>query len=408
MHGAAVWFVFLTAAGAGPAPADGPRHRAEGTSDAQPILPHPVDSLRWAARFVQVSGVRELPDGRLIVADEGAGLLAALTPGDRRVDTIVRITASVDRDGTPAEVSAGLQRITRPWPVGAAGTVIADRTSRRAIVLDGTTLVGPDGQTARVLTAAARRGAVVGVDALGQPVVRTAPAVVGRDASDSLLLVRLRPVRPEAGGSTGVRVHMDTVARLDGWLTDPPVPRRGVVSFLDTDRVAYRISLEPHDHALAFPDGWVAIARARPYRVDWCRPSGGCRAGPILEDAGSPLTADDRLHLLRWVRMLSGSPPSDDPDDVLDWPRTLPPFVAPPGRLDGVPLFALPDGALLVHRAPAAADGGAAYDRIDRSGTRTERLVLPPGEWIVGVGASSLYAVARDAEGWQVVVRRPL
>jgi hypothetical protein len=68
----------------------------------------------------------------------------------------------------------------------------------------------------------------------------------------------------------------------------------------------YHVPILAADQVAVFDDGWIAIARNRPSRIDWCRPNSPCVRGPILESA-SPMNA---LARQAYMTLLSQARPS--------------------------------------------------------------------------------------------------
>jgi hypothetical protein len=183
----------------------------------------------------------------------------------------------------------------------------------------------------------------------------------------------------------------DTIARmaLEG--------RRGRVSTGTTTRgravSVRRIPLQAWETPLLFFDGWVAIARIEPYRVDWRAPDGRWTLGRPLSVRSIRITDAEKAAYIKrnsWSR------------NATDWPAELPPFENP------VKLLASPDGRVLVKRLPTLAEPGTRYDVIDRAGNRVTQIVLPANEHILGFGAKSVYIVATDDDGIQRLRRHPL
>jgi hypothetical protein len=145
-----------------------------------------------------------------------------------------------------------------------------------------------------------------------------------------------------------------------------------------------------------FPDGWVALARTDPYRVDWRRPDGSVLHGTPLP---IPLVRLDerekRVALRRELRQQDVSTSL-----FKDWPEHLPPF-----RRDA--LLADPQGRVVIHRMPSADEEGQRYDIVDRAGRLAGFLRLPPNERIVGFGSRSIYIVVKDQDDIERLRRHP-
>jgi hypothetical protein len=130
-------------------------------------------------------------------------------------------------------------------------------------------------------------------------------------------------------------------------------------------------------------DGWIAVIRKDPYRVDWRLPDGRWRRGAPLPVPAIPL--DDRekhAFLIRYPNF---------PGPITNWPDVVPPFSSRSGH----PLV-LPDGNLLLLRTPTADFPDPRYDMIDRHGQLIGRLQMPPNSTIAGFGSKSVYVMVKD------------
>jgi hypothetical protein len=146
-------------------------------------------------------------------------------------------------------------------------------------------------------------------------------------------------------------------------------------------------------------DGWVAIARQDPYRVDWIRPGDARVMGPPIENGRRRLTTADKAAAMSRLAATSGREP-DDPDSRDDWPEFLPTFL--PGAL-----IAAADGAAWIARTPQP-EGRLVLDVVDRSGRRVARVSVGGNERIVAVSSIAVYVVQTDDDGIQWLRRHPL
>jgi hypothetical protein len=145
--------------------------------------------------------------------------------------------------------------------------------------------------------------------------------------------------------------------------------------------------------ARLFADGWTAIVRVDPYRVDWRAPDGRWTLGRALPLRAVKLSSAEKANYLTRRPGLR---------NATDWPDDVPPFEDPST------LLAAPDGMLLVRRLPTLAEPGTRYDVIDRAGNRRTQIVLAANEHILGFGANSLYVIETDDDGIQRLRRHPL
>lgn len=153
------------------------------------------------------------------------------------------------------------------------------------------------------------------------------------------------------------------------------------------------------EQALLFLDGWIAIVRKHPYRVQWITSDG--RRGPAvaLEDHAPKVDEQQRAAYMaeHWGGALANV---FTPDDVPAWPELLPPFV-------NDALFALPDGRLGIERTPDATQPGRFYDIVDRAGRLNLRLKVGARERIVGFGLQHIYTVRKDDDDLEFIRRHP-
>jgi hypothetical protein len=148
------------------------------------------------------------------------------------------------------------------------------------------------------------------------------------------------------------------------------------------------------EEALLFPDGWIAVARLNPYRVDWYAPDTGSVQGSPLPFERIAVTDREKAAYRDRVGGSAASAPE------AAWAATVPPFLI-------APLFALDDGTLLIERVPSADRPDNRYDVIDRQGRLVGRLSLPSGQRIGGVGKGAFYVITTRDDGIQHVSRHP-
>jgi hypothetical protein len=159
--------------------------------------------------------------------------------------------------------------------------------------------------------------------------------------------------------------------------------------------------LGSEEKALLFSDGWISIAWADPYRVDWRSPNGHwIRGSPLPFEAVALNNREKCAALQRWALTRSSS---CDPSILPGWPRTIPPFL--PGMTPV--LLAAPDGRLVVARTSTLASPGKDYDIVDRQGKLAGRIRLRQNEVLIGFGVRSAYVLVTDDLGLQTIQRHP-
>lgn len=358
-----------------------PPHEALSTPDA--TFPQP---------FSGIAGLRELSDGRVVVAD--------------RLERAVRIVdfgTSASRDvGRPGQGPGEYQMPGDLLPLPGDSTLLVDFGNMRMTVMgpDGALrmqsepLLRPDGQFVRP-EATDARGRVY--FSMGGMVIR--PGGNEDEPSDSVPVARL----DRASGA------VDTVAMLVN-------PQLGAVRMSGGGG---GISFQgPGVGPFAAADAWgvaadgrVAIARSAGYQVEWSNPDGATVRGPAVEYDPLPITEEDKQE---WADRFAGgavvtlggrdgsaggrSIRIPEPDiDQMEWPEVKPAFPR-----DAVSVT--PEGEAWVRRYMAHGEPEA-FDVFDASGQRVARVTLPAGRTLVGFGEGTLYAYRTDADDLQWLER---
>lgn len=157
--------------------------------------------------------------------------------------------------------------------------------------------------------------------------------------------------------------------------------------------------LAAEEQALLFLDGWIAMARSDPYRVDWATPEGRWVRGvplPFVPRAVDARQQQNALQAYQPAYLRAGFGPSAVPG----WPPVLPPFPINA-------LLAAPGGALAIERTADALAPGQQYDIVDRAGKLTGRIRLAPNERVVGFGARVVFVAARDSDDVEWLRKHP-
>ena len=327
-----------------------------------------------ATEFTSVSAVRELADGRLLIVDAGERKLhlADLRTGEARV---------IGREGAGAREYAS-PRLLLPLP--ADTSLLPDPRNGRWLLLVRDSIVGllgPDAPAVRMLG-----GTPMGADGLGRVLGSRPRIVAGVPRLDSLLLIRAyrTSARVDTLGTLLARsVTFAAQGRID---PTKPVP----------------ITINPlsvGEQAAMHPDGWIAIARLAPYRVEWIAPSGQRVRGAPLRFDVIPVDDREKLALLARESRQTGRPVRNAAE-LGDWPATMPPFLSNA-------MLPAPDGTVWVLRTPTRANPETRYDVVDRRGALVRQVVLREAERVVGFGRSSLYTVAADDDGIERLRRHP-
>lgn len=337
--------------------------------------------------FSGIERIRELADGRLIALDSAEHKLYLV---DFRAGTAAQL----------GRVGDGPQEYRRPnglFALPGDSTLVSDARTRRLILLHHDQLVATTPATAPVMTVS--DGFILGAGADGSLVRGDTPSGLGRaiDQGDSLILARF-------SRQTG---RGDTLARMRSGFGGPPGSATKSTPMAEaaagpSSRRQYMVAPVIGDQAFGFPDGWIAVARMEPYRVDWITPAGEVRRGPPINVPLAPLNDKEKRFYLARAAARDGKP-AGEPSDIKDWRSAIPPFWG----FFNAALYPAPQGHLVIARAPTVALPMPTYDWIDRSGVHRGQLVLAANESVVGFGAQSVYVVARQADGTEQLRRHP-
>ncbi len=330
-----------------------------------------------AEPFSSVAGLRELRDGRVLVADRIEQRLAL-------VDIARGTQTDLGRRGQgPGEYEMPGALFALPGD----STLMMDMLNRRF------TLIQPDGKLSTatiplrhpdgfpILPRGIDRNGWIYFDLAGMMM----PGLEETAATGVAPLLRWDP----ASGA------VDTL----GTVNFPPMPGA-------TGPGEVRISIgggTPYagrDEWAVTPDGRVGIARYSPYRVEWLSKGGTPVAGPVVSYRPVPVTRDEKD---AWADAMTSRglmievengrrrvrrPPRPDIERQT-WPKEMPPFLSGASRVT-------PEGELWVERAQPAKETRPTYDVFDSGGQLIRQVVLPASRRLIGFGTGVLYAVRVD------------
>ncbi len=346
--------------------------------------------------FSRIAGLRQLSDGRLVIAD-------LLEQAVRFVDFKSGVMDDIGHvGGGPGEyqMPSGL------LPLPADSTLLIDFGNMRMSV------IAPDGRIAG--STSLMRGEALFV----RP--------TGADARGGLYFDQ-GGVRLSSGGRIE-SVSTQPIARLD--LASDRIDTVAAMPRVEQPRVVRSMSMRggrmqiagltpyPTQNVWAVaPDGRIAIVHADPYHVEWISSSGPSISGTRVEYR--PVRVTDRDKEAWADRMGDGSAlmvmvdggggrgggramrvPRPDPDDM-EWPEFKPAFDRRAARVT-------PGGELWVQRHVAFSEP-ATYDVFDDSGDRVRQVVLPEGRQLVGFGDGMVFLVNVDEDDlqWLEAYRMP-
>jgi hypothetical protein len=339
----------------------------------------PAPNATLPAELTSVSAIRELRDGRVLIVDRGDKKLLV-------ADLAGRTAVQIGRNGSGPNEYLQLSPL---FALPSDSTLAPDSRNGRWLLLHGSTIVATIGATAAVIVNGARlprgvdhRGNVIAT----RPISALGAAVGSMSRGDSLVLLR---VSRGAGA-------VDTIATLRARptavkTTGPREKPTSVSVFINP--------LAPGEYAALCADGWVAVARIEPYRVDWIGPGAERVAGQPLPFETVRVDDREKRAVLDRQAERTGED-ARDPAAVPDWPAVMPPF-------GNDALHCAPDGRLWIQRVATAADPAPRYEVIDRAGKLVARVRATRGVGIVGFGRDVVYTVTTDDNGIQRLERRP-
>jgi hypothetical protein len=344
----------------------------------------------YSEPFSSIAGLRELADGRVIVADRLELAVRVVDFGSGAAEEIGHVGQGPGEYQMPGDL----------FPLPNDSTLLVDYGNMRMTViaadgrfLESTSMISPDGQFINP----------VGTDGRGRvyfEMMELRPGPAGAAAPDSVAIARL-------DRGTGM---IDTVGVLER-------ERPGGSSSITSRGGSWQVQ-RPAVFAMA--DGWavssgghLALARSAEYRLEWLLEAGRSVVGPRIDYVPVPVTQEDkdawadRMSRSTAVMMVAGSGsgrsggrsinmPRPDPDDV-EWPEVKPPFPR-----DAVTVT--PEGEAWVRRHTAHGEPQV-YDVFNASGERVKQVVLPEGRNVVGFGRGTLYTFWMDQDDLQWLER---
>lgn len=351
---------------------------------AQAIKRIPIKpvSATLDAEFVGLTSIREIADGRAIVTD---GRDQTLYLADFKANAAMVL----GRKGKGPKEWLGTGFVHQ---LTGDSSIMADFNNRRWLLFHGANIVesiAPDHPGVRAsngfIRAIDRHGRVMSVT--GKP-YRSGVTEVTRADSNSLVLM---------DRNTG---RMDTIAQLR------ERPRRIAVQLdsLGRAQTVMPTLTEPNaqaEFAQLFFDGWIAVVRLEPLRVEWRSPTGQWTRGgpfplkPLAVDADERKAIEARRRESRESYRQSGLPAP--PTQAM--PSTLP--------VNTEVTKAAADGRLLLQLTTTASNPQVRYLVINRTGTIDGEIALAAKEQVIGFGPRSIYIATKDDDDVQRLRRHP-
>jgi hypothetical protein len=342
-------------------------------------------SVTLAEEFSAIRGVRELPDGRLLVSDYI----------DQRV-----VLVDLDRGTVVVRVTKGSGPHEARLPtrlVRALGdsTLLVDLGNNRIQVLDGL------GRVVRSIPAE-HQGVmgVRGVD-VGGALYYAVPGWAEGEAALPNDSVRIVKWNPHTDALTTVVAVQGEHLRSD--IRQPAMtPRIPIIGYAALDSW------------VVTEGGVVKIVREGGYRVESRAPGAAPVIGPSYAYPTRAVTPADRVAFVQ--RFNDTSPTSGkgenggmgysaalNPEELAVMTRGTQ-FAERHPMFDAGAVLAAPGGRLWVGR-PVEAGKPVLYDVFDDAGRRVNAVELPPGRRVVAVGRQSVHAVAETETGIQHLER---
>lgn len=328
--------------------------------------------------FIGLTSLRELADGRAIVTD---GRAQQLFLADFNAHTAVLL----GRKGKgPGEwLMVGFIHAT-----SGDSSIMADFGNQRWMLFDGARIVGlvPPDHPAVVTTSSF----ISGIDRQGHilrtvnPPPRAGNTVFTRADSNTLVFV---------DRNTG---RADTITRL----RQRPHRREVQMDSLGRVRSTLPFSTEPNaqaEVARLFNDGWLAVVRLEPLRVDWRSPTGQWTLGKPFPVRPEPVDAKERKAIeARRAEARADAKKYGLPEPAATaYPTTIPVMAT------SAPPRASSDGRLLLRRTSSATNPAVRYLVINRTGAIDGEIVLGAKEDVIGFGPHTIYVAYKDDDDIQ-------
>ncbi|MDQ8164590.1 MAG: hypothetical protein P3A28_02380 [Gemmatimonadota bacterium] len=360
--------------------------------------------------FTAISGIRELKDGRVLVADARDKTL-------QLIDLRSGAATAVGREGSgPGEYGLPMRLV----PLPGDSTALFDAGNQRYLTIH------PDGKTGRdfrLEAATPPAGGEGGRGGRGGIVLGGLSIPRGFDARGNIYYEGM----PFSLNDAGEMVSADSVAVLR---FDRAARRVDTVAYRKVVKANAQVSggrgnmnvrigtgnpLSPADDWAVLPDGRVAVLRASDYHLDvFSAASRKTSGAPVpyekirVDAAVKKMIEDQRARNSRnAVRMtvdagsggtrrsteIGGARPGEIPP-LTDWPDVMPPFLANAA-------VARPNSEVWVLRTRKPGDDIPTYDVFDAAGRVIGKVALPKDHRLIGFGQGTVYIIRTDADDLQ-------
>ncbi len=366
----------------------------------------------FADPFTQISALRELKDGRVLVVDTRDKVVQLL-------DLKAGSATKVGREGQgPGEYSLPMAIVALPGDSSA----VFDPLNQRYLV------IGPDGKPGGFFSSRPNadddsRDAAGGRPGGGAPMLGfSMNPPRGTDRSGNIYLagspMKMGPDGPVALDSAPLQ-RFDRAKKSFQTVGYIKLPKGNTQVSGGSGNVNIRMGgsnpFTARDDWAVAADGRVAIVHASDYQVEWIAPNGQRTAGPAtpynkakLTNAHKKWWNDHRRRNVQGLMITNNNgkmsastapPPSGPPEERDDWPEYLPPFMG------NNALQVAPNGQLWVLQTEASDDVLPTYDVFDASGKLAARVQLAKRSRVVGFGTNTVYVVRSDEDDLQYLQR---
>ncbi len=341
--------------------------------------------------FSQISGLRELSDRRLLIADRQEKTLRSINLRTGESRELGRVGGGPGEYQTPGEL----------LPLPGDSTLMVDFANLRMSV------IAPSGRIVR-----------------SSPLMRT-DLFVRPAGTDAKGRVYFEMSSFTFSSSSSGQIEIPDSAAVARWDTQSDrIDTVGYVKLPTRSRQAEGIRIQGGNIRLrggsvlsrAFPtqdvwavtaDGQIAFVRADDYHVEWVDERGQKTVGPRVEHEPVPVHQEDkeawadRMSSRSGMMILAGGSgggsrsirmPRPNIDEI-EWPDVKPPFPRQAARVT-------PEGKLWVERHGKLGEPQT-FDVFDSRGIRTKQVVLPAGRRLVGFGRGVLFAIRTDDDDLQ-------
>jgi len=378
---------------------------AAGSAEAQQKASLDKPTAEYAESFTTISSIRELPSGKVLVADRSDKIV-------QLVDLLAGSAIKVGREGSgPGEYALPIALV--PLPDGT--TLVLDPLNRRflSVSADGKPGAfmdlprppsnGPGGPVMMIGGFDVR-----GVDAKGRIYFQAAPFGPNGTTLDSVAILRwdrsnadmdtVAYVKLPAGSASATSSGGNMRVMIGGGKRFTPAEAWGVAG-----------------------DGRVARVLPEPYRVVWVAGPSRMAAGPVVPYTPMKVTEADKQEFIeaqkknRPMMITMGGPGGGGGGRVAtggggniqvpppEFADTKPPFVAGPGG--GGTVLVAPEGEVWVLRTRPAGDKIPTYDVFDATGKLAKKVSLKPNSRVAGFGKGVVYVVRTDDDDLQYLQR---